>query len=77
MRLADQRLAALLPVLDDVGGDQVEPLLGADDRLEPRPAGLRLAGLGLLDLLGDLVGQLVERRRSRSAQSPTFASRDS
>ena len=36
-RLAVQRFPALLPVLDDVGGDLVDTFLGADDRLQPRP----------------------------------------
>ena len=31
----------------------------------------------LLDLLGDLVGQLVERRHSPASESATLASRDS
>ena len=78
MALPNSSLAALLPVVDDVGGDEVEPVARADDRLEPRPLATwpRVASSSSA-LLGDLVGQLVERSRGRRRRGLTLASRDS
>ena len=48
-RLAVHRLQPLLEVFDDVPGDDLQALLGADDSLKLRPLGLEL--LLALDLL--------------------------
>ncbi len=78
-RLADQAVAALLPVVDDVGGDEVEALLGPDDRLEPGPA--RSCARSRFASLTSGLGDLCEPRRRRSARassgSATLARRDS
>nr|WP_041661746.1 integrase core domain-containing protein [Acidimicrobium ferrooxidans] len=59
--LAGQGGAALLPVLDDVGRDGGDALLGAHDGLDARPTGLEtLPGLRL-HCLGDLVELRIER----------------
>ena len=58
--LAVEGLEAALEVLDDVGGHQPEPPLGADHGLELGPAGLEPLGpLGLL-ALGDLLELVVD-----------------
>ena len=65
-RLAGQDLAARFPVDDDVGGELLDPLLGADDGLDLGPLGLQpLADLllradgGVLELVVDLVAGLL------------------
>jgi hypothetical protein len=46
-------------VLDDVGGDQIQAVIGTNDGLQTRPLGLGLRRFVLLDTFGDLVCELI------------------
>ncbi len=59
-RLAQQVRSPGFPVLDDVGGDRIEAIVGTDDGLLAGPAGLGpLGGFGL-GALGDVPDLLVD-----------------
>ena len=62
MRLTVDRVEPLLEVVDQVLGDELDPLLGADQRLQRGPLALELLLLVQLLALGDLLELLVELR---------------
>ena len=76
-RLAVHRREAVLEVVDEIAGDESDPVLGADDCLELGP--LALEPLLALDLLalGRLLEVWVDLGGAPISRSSSFASRPS